>query len=78
MTSDQRKNGARRFAADAFFHLLELPQRDSHADTLPAATRLQKQKRRDKFSSRRVEGCRSMSAPILVLILILPIRSAGR
>jgi len=41
-----RKNRARRFAADAFFHLLELPQRDSHAGTLPAATKLQKQKRR--------------------------------
>ena|SRR6202167_1298263 len=46
MSSDERKNFARRLAIDAFLHLFELPQRDSHAGTLPAATKLQKQKRR--------------------------------
>src|SRR5271169_4499856 len=45
-----RKNCARRFAADALFHLLKLPQRDSHAEMLPAAMKLQKQKRQRKFS----------------------------
>lgn len=43
-----RKNFARR-RADAFLHLLELPQRDAHARILPAAEKLQKQKRRVKI-----------------------------
>jgi len=34
--------------------LLELPQRDSHEDTLPAAVKLQKQKRRADFAARRL------------------------
>jgi hypothetical protein len=46
-TRDSRQgNGARRFAADAFLHLLELPQGNAHADTLPAAAKLQKEKHR--------------------------------
>ncbi len=58
MTGDKWKNCARRFAADAFLHLLELPQRDSHADTLPAAANLQKEKRRAEIiAAARFDFC---------------------
>jgi len=40
-----RDNRPRRLAVDPVFHLLELAQGDSHAEILPAAAKLQKQKR---------------------------------
>jgi len=50
------KNGrghARGNAAEALPHLFKLPTRDAHMRILPAAERLQKQKRRDDLSARR-------------------------
>jgi hypothetical protein len=36
-------------AAEAFLHLFKLPPRDAHERILPAAERLQKQKRRARL-----------------------------
>jgi hypothetical protein len=41
-----RRDRARGSAAEAFLHLFELPARDAHEWILPAAERLQKEKRR--------------------------------
>jgi hypothetical protein len=37
-------------AAEAFLHLFKLPPRDAHERILPAAERLQKQKRRPRLA----------------------------
>src|ERR1700722_623222 len=71
MAGVRQKNFARRSAAEAFLHLLELPQGNSHAETLPAATKLQKQKRRAKFSRTAIgDWAASMMRAVLVPVLV--------
>jgi hypothetical protein len=47
---ENRRDRARRSAAEAFLHLFKLPPRDAHERILPAAERLQKQKRRAQLA----------------------------
>jgi hypothetical protein len=51
---ENRRNRARGSAAEAFLYLFKLPPRDAHGRILPAAERLQKQKRRAQPARRGV------------------------
>ncbi len=49
-----RRDGARRFAADALLHLFKLLSRDAHKRILPVAEKLRKEKRRAEIFQRGV------------------------